>query len=329
MRFLRPDLAPWALVVPLLVALWALHRHFTAAFRRRTAIAPRFASLSRRTSTTRDVAVLAAAITVAGALVLALVRPQILLTRRTPEYERRDIVIMLDRSASMRARDVRPSRFSRATLELRNFVLNKPEGIDRIGLVGFADTSIVLSYLTDDVDSLLFYLDWIDNDPTPLLGTNIGAALNSAMDVAKKDDRPTQKLFLVVSDGEDFGMELTRALSTARAQGYSVNCIGIGSDEAVPIPLRTLDGKETFLRDDTGRPVTTRFAETTLRDIAGATGGRYARSTSGAELQRAIDDIAGHERKILGWRTSTEYRDVYRAGLAVAAVAAAGLWLLL
>jgi Ca-activated chloride channel homolog len=329
MTVLRPDLAPWALLVPLIVACWMVHRRFRGAFRRRLAIAHRFDALSRRSTVARDAAVLAAGTLAAAAIAVALVRPQAAVTRRVPEYERRDLVIMLDRSASMNARDIPPSRFARATLEIRNLVRQKPDGIDRIALIGFADAAVVLSYLTEDADSLLFYFDWIDADPTPLFGTNIGAALTSAMDVARKDDRPTRKVFLVVSDGEDFGNELRRALAAARAAGYEVNCIGIGSDRAVPIPVRSTEGREALLRDDTGAPVTTHFAEGTLRDIAAATGGQYVRSTTGDELRRAIASIVGGERRLVGWRTSTERRDLYPALLAVAALAGAALWVLL
>jgi Ca-activated chloride channel family protein len=328
MTFLRPDLAPSALLVPLIVAFWMVHRHFRDAFRRRLTIAQRFDRWSRRSTAARDGAVLAAGVLAATALAIALLRPQASLTRRFAEYERQDLVIMLDRSASMQARDIQPSRFSRATLEIRNFIRQKPDGIDRIALVGFADAAVVLSYLTEDADSLLFYFDWIDGDPTPLFGTNIGAALTSAMDVARKDDRPTRKLFLVVSDGEDYGTELKRALIAARAHGYQVNCIGIGSEDAVPIPVRSVEGQETLLRDDTGQPVTTQFAEGTLRDIATATGGQYVRSATGEELRRAIGTIVGSERRVVGWRTSTERRDLYPVFLAIAALAGAALWVL-
>ena len=82
-------------------------------------------------------------------------------------------------------------------------------------------------------------------------------------------------------------------------------------------------------RDDTGEPVTTRFTEGTLRQIAAATGGEYVRSTTGDELRRAIAGIVGGERRFVGWRTSTERRDLYPALLAVAAMAGAALWVLL
>ena len=329
MRLLRPDLINWSLAVPVLVAFWAIGVAYARAMRRRSPVAPRFAPLSRRSTPTRAAAILVCGVAAAAGLVFAVVRPQALLAARTPEYERQDVVFLLDRSASMRAHDVEPSRSRRATAELRNFLRSKPDTIDRIGLVGFADAAVVLSYLTSDIDSLAFYLDWIDEDPTTLLGTNLGAALRSARDVAQKDDRPTRKLFVLISDGEDYGAELDAALAAFREEDRRVHTIGIGSDRDMPIPLPQPGGREVFLRDDAGRAVTTKFDESTLRRIAVTTGGRYLRSTTGGELARAIDEIVEGERKVIGFRTSTEYRDLYPAGLAVAAAAGAALCLLL
>jgi Ca-activated chloride channel family protein len=329
MRLLRPDLIAWWLAVPLVAALWALQVAYLRAVWRRSPVAARFGALSRRSTWTRSIAAVVFAMLAAAGLVFALVRPQALLAERVPEYERQDVIFVLDRSASMRAHDIAPSRFLRATLEIRNVLRDKPEAVDRVGLVGFADASVVLSHLTTDVDSILFYLDWIDGDPSAFFGTNLGAALKSAREVAERDDRATRKLFLLVSDGEDHGADLETALATFRAERRRVHCIGIGSESDVPIPLRQPDGQEAFLRDDAGRLVTTKFEESTLRRIAATTGGRYVRSATGGELARAIADIVKGERKQVGWRTSTEYRDLYQAGLAVAGVAGAALWFVL
>ena len=328
MRFLRPDLVQWWLAIPVLVASCGVSWRLTRAHRRRAAIGARFAPLSRRTTWRRDAAVLGGSVLAATAIVFALMRPQVLLAHRVPDYERQDLIIMLDRSVSMHARDILPSRFSRATLELRNLLRQKPEGLDRIGLVGFAESSLVLSYLTGDGESVLFYLDWLDGESSILFGTNIGAALKSGMDVAKKDDRPTRKRFLLVSDGEDYGTELAAALDTFRAEGYRVDCIGIGSEQAVPIPLTASDDPDSYLKDDAGRRVTTTFEEATLIRVAAATGGRYVRSATGTELARAIGDVVRGDRRILGWRSATEYRDLYPVALAVAAVAVAVLCVL-
>lgn len=329
MTFLRLEFLGWWQLLPVLVALWALRYHYVARMRRRAAVADRFAPLSRRSTWVHEAAVLLLILLSAGSLVFALIRPQAMLTRRTAEYERQDLVIMLDRSASMRAHDIAPSRSSRATLEIQNFLQTKPEGIDRVGLVGFSGSSLILSHLTRDLNAIAFYLEWIRNDPQTLLGTDIGAALKNAREVERKDDRPTRKLFLLISDGEDYGSELARQIASYRADGRPVHTIGIGSQNAVPIPIVETDGTPAYLRDEGGAVVTTRFAEDTLRRIAAETGGRYVRSTTGRELAEALEDIVKGERKIQGWKTTTEYRDLYVAALAVAAAAAAGLWLLL
>jgi Ca-activated chloride channel family protein len=329
MRLLRPELLNWSLAVPVLVALWAIGVAYVRAVRRRSPVAERFVPLSRRSTLLRSVAALVCGVVAASGLVFAVVRPRALVAARVPEFERQDVIFVLDRSASMRAHDVQPSRFLRATAELRSFLRNKPETIDRVGLVGFADASVVLSYLTADIDSVMFYLDWIDEDPAALLGTNIGAALRSAREVAQKDDRHGPKLFLLISDGEDYGAELNDVLATFREEHLRVQCLGIGSDREVPVPLRLTDGREEFLRDDGGRVVTTTFEEGTLRQIAATTGGRYVRSTTGGELARASADVVKGEGKLVGWRTSTDYRDLYRVSLAVAAGAGATLWFLL
>jgi Ca-activated chloride channel homolog len=329
MRFLDLDLARWWQLLPVLVACWALHYAYVRAARRRALVTPRFARLSRRSTRLREAGVLVVTLVAAGSLLFALLRPQVLLAQRTPELERQDLVLLLDRSASMRAHDISPSRFSRAILEIRNFLQHKPEGIDRVGLVGFADASLILSYLTTDLDTVSFYLDWIDGDTQTFLGTDIGAALKSGMEVARKDDRPTRKVFVLISDGEDYGAELNRQLNIYRTAGFRVHCIGIGSDHEVPVPIFGADGKETLLRDEEQRVVKTTFSEATLRQIASVTGGRYIRSSSGTELASGLAAIVNGERRIVGWKTTTEYRDLYPVGLAVAGAAVAALWLLL
>lgn len=329
MRFLRLEYLAWWQILPLAIACWGLRYHYVRSVRREFPVASRFSKLSRRTTWVRETAVLALTLISGGAIVFALLRPQALITTRTPVLEQQDLILVLDRSASMRAHDIAPSRFARATKEIQNFIEHKPEGIGRIGLVGFASGSLILSYLTTDIETVSFYLDWINRDPQTLLGTNIGAALKNARELARKDDRRTRKLFLLVSDGEDYGGEVARQVQTYRAEGYRVNCIGVGSEEPVPIPVMEPDGRETYLRDERGQLVKTKFEEATLRQIATNTGGRYLRSTTGGELAKSIDDIVKGERKVQGWQTSTEYRDLYLMALALAAAAGAALWLLL
>ena len=198
-----------------------------------------------------------------------------------------------------------------------------------MALVGFANSALVLSYPTEDLGSLFFYLDWIEEDTTPLFGTNMGGALIQALTVIEEDDRETQKLLILISDGEDYGAELIVALDRLRAADLKVHCVGVGSDAPVPIPLDPGGSEESFVLGEAGSPLLTRFSDATLRRIAETTGGRYVRSSTGSELAEAIRAIVQGERRLVGWRTETEYRELYGFGLAAALVAGALLWLIL
>jgi Ca-activated chloride channel family protein len=325
MRLLRPEMATWLLAVPLAAACWFLHYRYKWRSRRREPGPPASPSLARRSRTVHDIVVLLLGVLTTGLLAGALTRPQIKFERKTPEVERPDLILIMDRSVSIRARDIKPSRFGRAVDEIKYFLQRKPEGIDRVGLVGFAASPVVLSYPTRDVDSLFYYLDWVRDDPQTLFGTNIGSALVSALALVRRDPREVPPVFVIISDGDDDGEELERAVAQVRREHIRIESIGIGSSESVPMPVPGRDGREELLRDDTGRLVLTTFNESTLQRLAGVTGGRYFRSSTGRELQSALDTVARAAPRPVGWTTTTEYRDVYPFLLAAAAVAGMGL----
>ncbi len=329
MRFLHADMAGWILALPLVIVFWALIVFEKRRFRRRASIGARVAALSRLTTWRHDVMVLVAAGAAIAALVFAMMQPQLYLARRVAEFEGQDLVLLLDSSASMRAEDVAPSRLGRAVGEIKAFLAHKPEQLERVALVGFSGTPLVLSQLTRDVDSLSFYLDWVGDGLEPQFGTDIAAALASAQEIVRKDRRPTKKVLLVVSDGDDSGPQLPRVLASLRAEGTRVYTIGIGTDADTPIPLSREDGVLTFVRDERGRVLTTRFNEMMLRGIAAETGGRYVRSLTGTELVVAMRDLFQVERRQVGWTQAVEYRDVYRVALAVGGMFAFTLLLML
>lgn len=321
MRFLNPHLAFWLLALPIAVAAWYLHVVAKRRFREQAAIDRHLRPLSRLSGRARDRLVLVAALVAITFVTLGLMRPQVMLEQRTPNHERMDLIIVLDRSVSMRARDVSPSRFGRAIEEIRTFLSHKPDAIERVGLVGFAGTALIVSHLTRDLNTLFFYLDWIEEDDQPHFGTDLGAALASARELARKDGRPTRKVVLLLSDGDDQGEQLAGEISALRAEQTPVYTIGLGSDREVPIPLAGQPGVAGYLQDEDGNVLRTRFTETTLRDVAAQTGGRYFRSTTGGELAAAMESSVDRERKVIGWSVSTEYRDLYRECLIGAAAA--------
>ena len=222
MRFLRPDLAHWgscAAAGRVLGDPPACAPCVSSARRDRAPLCPPVpAILDRRViSPCWSWRVLAG-----SALVFALVRPQALLSRQAPEYQapgsrRAPRSLGVDERARHPAVAVLAARRSRSGTSCGRSLKAS------IGSRWWASPTrpLVLSYLTRDVDSVLFYFDWIEADPHAAVRHQHRRRVEERDDVAHKDDRPTRKLFLIVSDGEDYGSELKRALEMVARRGFA------------------------------------------------------------------------------------------------------------
>jgi Ca-activated chloride channel homolog len=253
------------------------------------------------------------------ALVFALAQPQIQRERVEEERAGIDAVILLDLSFSMLAEDIVPSRLKKAKEVIRDFIIRKRQE-DRIALVSFAETSLILSYLTRDPENLLFYLDYLE----PHYGTNIGRAIKSGLRVFEREDEmrsqenqttedlSTNRIIVLLSDGEDHGEELEEAVEASATADIKIYCIGIGSRRSVPIPTGLKEsGMRSYLQNEDGSQVFTQFSESTLRDIAKRTSARFYRSFIGYEMARAFESIILKEREIKNFRIVTHYQDIY------------------
>jgi Ca-activated chloride channel family protein len=258
-----------------------------------------------------------------GCLILALARPQTRHTLLIPQMRPIDAVILLDTSPSMRAQDIRPSRLFRSTEVIANFVQKKLPG-DRIGLISFANNSLVLSYPTADPKNLLFYTDYLREQNALQYGTNIGGALKSAMTMFGREAAihpqvaGNKRVLILISDGEDHGEELKAELREVIERRISVYCIGIGSQEGALIPISEENGRQRFLTGANGQPVLTTFDESTLQDVAERSGGHYYRARTGIELDQSFSDIFVKARDVTGYREVNESRERYLELLAAA-----------
>ena len=311
LKILEPELAMVFLIVPVVVVFCWLHILAKRKFRIQEGFGNTLRSISKVSTDRRDRLVLFLAIAVSVALVLALIRPQLKVERLVPDYEKQDLILILDRSISMQARDVPPSRFIRAIREIKSFLLNKPEIIDRVGIIGFAGSSVILSHLTRDLETLFFFLDWISEDQEIYYGTNVAGAIASAMEMVAKDDSGTKKTFLLVSDGDDESTELTDFLNQANDAGIKVHTIGIGTEQAAPIPVSYQNGVAEYLTDEEGNTLTTRFDESTMRLVASLTHGSFFRSSTGHELAASLNQVVTQEQRQVGWKQNNEYIDIY------------------
>ncbi len=199
-----------------------------------------------------------------------------------------DIIVALDVSTSMLAEDIKPSRLERARHKVTDLIhlLNG----DRIGLVAFAGTSFVQCPLTLDYPAAEIFLSALDVDLIPVQGTALGHAIRTSIQAFSKKEKKSKALILI-TDGEDHsGMALTAARE-AREEGVKIFVIGIGSEEAVPVPDPASGGG--FKKDAGGNIVMSRLNEALLKQIAEETGGSFVRSVTGdLDLEKIyLEDI--------------------------------------
>ncbi|MBX3248743.1 MAG: VWA domain-containing protein [Myxococcales bacterium] len=224
-----------------------------------------------------------------------------------------DIVIALDFSKSMLARDVRPSRIERAKAELMR-LMDDLDG-DRVGVVAFAGETMEFPMTVDYSAVGLFLRDMGPYD-MPVGGTAIGRALVASRRLLERS-RPTMEgvdpsdraqasqVVLLLTDGEDHeGDPLAAADELSRA-GVKVFVVGIGSRTGEPIPTYTADGTWTgYLRDENNDVVMTALTpenETQLRQIAERTGGSYFRAREGTvgvdQIRQRLRELQQEERE--------------------------------
>jgi Ca-activated chloride channel family protein len=211
-----------------------------------------------------------------------------------------DVVIALDFSKSMLAKDVRPSRIERAKAELTRF-LGELTG-DRVGVVAFAGDTMEFP-LTTDYAAIETFLRDLGPYDMPVGGTAIGRALvaskrllerargPAAKAADEQSERPAQ-LVILMTDGEDHEGDPVAAAKDLQAQGMRVVVVGIGSKTGEPIPTYAPDGTWTgYLRDEQGNPVLSALTdqnEAQLRQIAQTAHGKYFRAQQGTV---GVDEI--------------------------------------
>ena len=219
-----------------------------------------------------------------------------------------DIVVVLDTSRSMLARDMRPDRLSKAKQEIYG-MLERMEG-DRVGLVCFAGEAIIQCPLTLDYNAAQVLVDAVDMYSVGRPGTAITEAIRKGIGMFEASEKKF-KVVLLITDGEDHEGDVEAAAEEARQAGVIIHAIGIGSPSGEPIPEIDLQGNVTgFKKDREGRVVLSKLDEYTLQKIALTTEGTYFRASAGElELDRIYDEISQMEKKELEGKLFTQYED--------------------
>jgi Ca-activated chloride channel homolog len=223
-----------------------------------------------------------------------------------------DLVIALDSSNSMLARDVKPSRLDRAKLEV-TALLDRLKG-DRVGLVVFAGDAFVQCPLTTDYAAARLFLRAVDPAGMPQQGTAIANALLESKRVLEGGGRGSAaKAVLLITDGEDQQGDALKAASELGEAGIRIYAVPVGSESGEPIPIVDKSGNVTsYKKDKEGRTVLTRTDVAGLRELASRGNGLVFRGTgSDLGVLQLLPELDKLQKGDLESRLSVQYDDKY------------------
>jgi Ca-activated chloride channel family protein len=258
---------------------------------------------------------------------LALARP--LGSMRMEETERRglDILFAIDTSRSMLTPDVKPDRLTRAKLAVED-LLDRLNG-DGVGLVAFAGEAFLQAPVTTDYDAFRETLEALDTNTIALGGTDIASAIRlSESTLAMRGD--TQKVMVLITDGEDLGGDALLAAQAAAQKGMVIFTVGVGTESGELIPVPDGAGGNRFVKDPAGNFVRSHLDAEMLKRIAAATGGVYV--PLGPQQQGVVNlydqklkELAQHQHED---RQVAVYAELFQWPLAVAIGLLSLEWLL-
>ena len=252
-------------------------------------------------------------------IIIAIARPRSSSKLDKVQSEGIDIMLTMDVSTSMLARDFTPDRISAAKDIAIEFISQRPS--DRMGIVVFAGESYTQCPLTTDRATLINLMKEVS---TNLLedGTAIGNGLATAV-ARLKDSDAKSRVVILLTDGVNNSGEIApeTAADIAKTYGIRVYAIGVGANGEAPYPVMTPWGVDI-------QKVKVEIDEQLLTNIANETGGRYFRATDNTKLAEIYSEIGKMEKT----RTTIDSFPVYKElflGYAVAALICLMLELLL
>ena len=297
-EFANPKLLWLLLIVPLAI-VWYVLRHRKQEASVRFSDMSDFAKLPRTWKAYLRHLLFALKMMALALLIVALARPQSSSTNSTSNIEGIDIVMAMDVSGSMLARDLKPDRLTAAKNVASDFVKGRPG--DRMGLVIFSGETFTQVPLTTDHGVMLNMLAEMKNGLIDD-GTAIGDGLATAIS-RLKDSEAISKVVILLTDGLNNAgsVDPYTAAEIAKLYGIRVYTIGVGSYGTAPYPVQTPFGTQI-------QQMKVEIDEKLLTTIANQTGGKYFRATSNQKLDEVYQEIDKLERSKI---EVTEFRRLH------------------
>ncbi len=217
-----------------------------------------------------------------------------------------DIVIAIDVSASMLARDLKPNRLEALKNVASRFIQARPN--DRLGLVEYAGESYTKTPLTSDKNIVLSSLKSIKYNTTIEGGTAIGMGLATSVN-RLKDSRAKGKVIILLTDGVNNSGFIDPKIASELAVefGIKVYTIGLGSNGMALSPIGILPNGQFQYGN-----VQVEIDEDLLKQIAETTGGKYFRATSNTKLAQIYEEINKLEKTEIEETKFKSYDELFR-----------------
>ena len=219
-------------------------------------------------------------------IIIALARPQIIdVSTKVKNNQGIDIVMAIDVSASMLAKDLSPNRLEALKQVAASFIMDRTN--DRIGLVEYAGESYTKTPITSDKNIIIRSLNEIKYNTIIEGGTAIGMGLATSVNRIK-DSKAKSKVIILLTDGVNNSgfIDPNTAAELAIEYGIKIYTIGIGTNGMALSPVG-VDSKGKF----SYAKIQVEIDEALLMEIADLTGGKYFRATNNEKLQDIYDEI--------------------------------------
>ena len=223
-----------------------------------------------------------------ASLTMALVNPKIGSKLETVKREGVDIVFAVDVSKSMLAEDIAPNRIDKSKQLVTQIINNLAS--DRVGIIAYAGKAFPQLPITTDYGSAKMFLQNMNTD----MMSSQGTAINEAIELAKTyydDDQQTNRILVIISDGEDHSEAAARVAEEASEAGIRIFTIGVGSTKGGPIPIKRNGAILSYKKDRQGETVITKLNEETLKNIANEAQGVYINGNNTGKVVEEIRDI--------------------------------------
>ena len=248
-------------------------------------------------------------------LIIALARPQSVdVSTKTKTTRGIDIVMAIDVSASMLAKDLSPNRLEALKEVASNFIKGRPN--DRIGLVEYAGESYTKTPITSDKAIVLRSLKSIRYNTVIEGGTAIGMGLATSVN-RLKDSKATSKVIILLTDGVNNSGFIDPKIASELAVEYGIKVytIGLGTNGMALSPIRVLpNGSFQYGR------IQVEIDENLLKEIANVTGGKYFRATNNEKLEEIYSEINKLEKTEIEEFKFYNYEEKYRSLVLLAGI---------